>query len=80
MDGEEGEDALVDQPLAGRGGSQVFELGKFVNATMLKVTLSEPFEADLPVKQPAVDAMCGEDATCELVPMVEVPVLRNASF
>ncbi len=79
MDGEEWEDALVDQPLAGRGGSQVFELGKFVNATMLKVTLSEPFEADLPVKQPAVDAMCGEDATCELVPMVEVPVLRNAT-
>lgn len=78
MDGEEWKDALVDQPLVGRTGSQVFELGKFVNATMLKVTLSEPFEADLPVKAPAVDAMCGEEATCELEEMAAVPELKNA--
>ena len=78
MDGEEWEDVLTDQPLAGRGGSQIFELGKFVNATKLKVTLSEPFEADLPVKLPEVDVMCGETATGELVEMAAVPELRNA--
>ena len=78
IDGEEWADALVDQPLVGRGGSQIFELGKFVNATMLKVTLAEPFEADLPVKAPTVDAMCGEEATCELEEMAAVPELKNA--
>lgn len=78
MDGEEWEDVLTDQPLAGRGGSQVFDLGKFVNATKLRVTLAEPFEAELPVKLPEVDVMCGETATCELVEMAAVPELRNA--
>ena len=79
MDGEEWADALVDQPLVGRTGSQIFDLGKYVNATMLKVTLSEPFEADLPVKAPTVDAMCGEAATCELEEMAAVPELKNAT-
>ncbi len=77
MDGEEWNDVLTDQPLAGRAGSQVFELGKFVNATKLRVTLSEPFEADLPVKLPEVDVLCGETATCELVEMTAVPQLLN---
>ena len=78
LDGEDWADVLTDQPLAGRAGSQVFELGKFVNATKLKVTLSEPFEADLPVKLPEVDVICDETATCELVEMAAVPELRNA--
>lgn len=79
LDGEEWADVLADKPLVGRAGSQVFELGKFVNATKLKVTLSDPFEADLPVKAPAVDAICGEEATCELVDVVAAPVLKNAT-
>ncbi len=79
MDGEEWSDVLTDKELAGRTGSQVFDFGKFVNATKLKVTLTEPFEADLPVKQPQIDVMCGEAATCELVDMAAVPALKNAT-
>lgn len=79
LNGEEWNDILTDQPLVGRGGSQVFELGKFVNATKLKVTFSDPFEADLPVKLPEVDVMSGETATCELVDVVAAPALKNAT-
>ena len=79
LDGEEWTDVLTDQPLIGRAGSQVFEIGKYVNATKIKVTIAEPFEADLPVKAPSVDAICGEEATCELVDVVAAPALKNAT-
>ncbi len=78
MDGEEWTAILSDQPLVGRSGSQVFEFGRIVNATKLRLTLGEPFENGLEVKQPEVDVVCGETATCELEPMVEAPQLKNA--
>ena len=77
-DGKSWTEVLADQPLVGRGGSQVFALGEKKTGKFIRVTLSDPFEAELPVRLATVDLKDDETATCEITPVAEVPAMKNA--
>ncbi len=77
-DGQTWNDVLTDQVLVGRVGGQTFALAKEVTARYIKVTLSEPFEADLPIRLAEIDLSNTEESTGTPAPLAEVPALRNA--
>ena len=70
--------ALADATLAGRTGSQIFNLGTVVSASSIRITLSAPFEESLPVRLAEVDLGIGESATCTPTELTAVPALKNA--
>ena len=78
-DGTTWNTVITDQALIGRSGSQRFALPAIVTARYLRISLSEPFESDLPVMLPDVDVALGTAQTGTYVEPAVVPVLKNSN-